>query len=402
MQSFRSASAPTERKTGLPLAGADPLALSTGRLMRREEKMRVLGEMASGIIHDLNNLLGAILGRAQIVQIKSDVEEIKRQVAQIEKIAVQGGATVKRLQDFIREGERDSLQPTDLNQVITDAVEVTRHRWETQAQQHGIVYTIDVERGSEVTVSGTHSDLVDAAANLILNAIDAMPQGGPLTLAARRDGPRCLLSVTDEGTGMTPEEIGKVFSPFYTTKGSQGSGLGLAVVHGVVTRHHGHIRVESTVGKGSRFVIELPATDQTVTEPAIKTAATGAHGRRVLLVDDDTTILDVIGEALRAAGHDVDAIDNGARALGAMRDGRYDVVVTDLGMPGVTGWEVARAARDMTPRLPVIIISGWGAQIDKKQLSDCGVDALLAKPFRLEQIRETVARVALPSTATPA
>jgi len=375
---------------------------SANDLMAHAEKMRVLGEMASGIIHDLNNVLGAILGRAQMVQIKDDIDEIKRQVAQIEKIALQGGETVKRLQEFFRQGHRTEMRPTDLNQVVADAVEVTRHRWETQAQRGGIVYTIDTDLHPAAIVSGVHSELVDTVANMILNALDAMPQGGPLTLATRRDGTCCRLSIADEGTGMTPEEIAKVFSPFYTTKGPQGSGLGLAVVHSIVTRHGGHVNVESEPGKGSRFVIQLPATNQATVEVTAKPMPPRPQGRRVLLVDDDATILDVIGEALREAGHEVEAIDSGAQAIVSMRSGRHDVVVTDLGMPGVNGWEVARAARDMEPRLPVIVISGWGAQIDKRQLSECGVDALLAKPFRLEQIRDSVARVALwptPQTA---
>lgn len=366
--------------------------------MERAEKLRVLGEMASGVIHDINNMLGAILGRAQLVRMKTDVEEIKRHVEHIEMIALQAGETVKRLQDFTRQGHRSDLQTVDLNAVIADAMEVTRHRWETQAQERGIFYTIDTELGEGTTVSAIHSEMVDAVANMVLNALDAMPSGGPLHLSTtRRDG-SCYLVIRDEGIGMTPEQTANVFSPFYTTKGDEGTGLGLAVVYGIVKRHNGEVHVESTPGQGSRFTISLPFAQTEQVQPPTTDEVVDQGHRRVLLCDDDTTILDVIGEALRDVGHDVRTCDAGAQAIVAMEDGQFDVLITDLGMPGVNGWDVARRARQLDPPLPVIVISGWGASITQEQLDGAGVSMILPKPFRLEQIRQAISSFALRGT----
>lgn len=372
----------------------DPRTLSAAE-MERAEKLRVLGEMASGVIHDINNMLGAILGRAQLVRMKSDVDEIKRHVEHIEMIALQAGETVKRLQDFTRQGHRTDMQTVNLNDVIGDAMQVTRHRWESQAQERGIFYMIDTKLSEGVTVSGIRSELVDAVANMIFNALDAMPGGGPLTLAtSRRDG-RCFLDVIDEGVGMTPEQAGHVFSPFYTTKGEEGTGLGLAVVYGVVKRHGGDVQVESAPGKGSHFIVSLPYSADVAPPPPPREPAVDSSRRRVLLVDDDATILDVIGEALREVGHEVHTCDSGAAAIVAMTDSPFDVLITDLGMPGVNGWDVARRARQLDPPLPVIVISGWGATITQEQLEGAGVDLILPKPFRLEQIRKAIANIAL-------
>ncbi len=373
---------------GMPVETNSPRTISTAD-MERAEKLRVLGEMASGVIHDINNMLGAILGRAQLV------EEIKRHVEQIEMIAMQAGETVKRLQEFTRQGHRTDFQPVDLNAVVADAIEVTRHRWETQAQERGIFYTIDSNLEDGVTVSAIHSELVDAAANIILNALDAMPSGGPLHLGTSRRDDLCVLTVADEGIGMTPEQAAHVFSPFYTTKGEHGTGLGLAVVYGIVKRHSGEVRVESTLGQGCRFVISLPFAVPESSVPVTAIDSPDPGRRRVLLCDDDTTILDVIGEALRDVGHDVHTCDAGAAAIVAMEDGDFDVLITDLGMPGVNGWDVARRARQMEPPLPVIVISGWGASITQEQMDEAGVCLVLPKPFRLEQIRQAISTYAL-------
>jgi CheY-like chemotaxis protein len=358
--------------------------------LSRAEKMRLMGEMASGVVHDFNNLLGAIIGRVQLSLCKNDLDEIKRNLAQIEKIAMQGGETLKRLQAFTRQENQSEFLPFDLSEMVSDALEVTRHRWEAQGQRQGIDYEIERKTDQQCVVLGIRSELVDVVANLIFNALDAMPEGGRLSIETLTVRDRCRLVVADTGGGMTPDQIEEVFRPFYSTKGSQGTGLGLAVAFGIISHHGGEIKAESEPGESTRIIIDLPATKQREIGLMPTPSISQSSGCRVLLVDDDHTILDVMGEALRDVGHVVDAFDNGAGAIEAMRSGSYHVVVTDLGMPEITGWEVARQARVLSPPLPVVVISGWGAHLGDGIEE---VDAILAKPFHLDQLRETITQV---------
>jgi signal transduction histidine kinase/CheY-like chemotaxis protein len=364
------------------------------------EKMRVLGEMASGVFHDINNILGAVIGRAEMMQLKTADEEFKKSLAQMERIALQGAATVKRLQEFAKSHQDQEPGPTNISQVIEDALEVTRHRWETQAQQRGILYAIERNRTDASVVSGVHPQLVDAVANLILNALDAMPHGGTLKLETAPAANGCLLAVSDTGMGMTPEQVQQVFSPFFTTKGPRGTGLGLTVVRDIIKRHNGQIDLESRLGSGTTFRILLPCETSQEVRPTPAPPPPQPAGLRLLLVDDDHTILDVVAEALQDAGHRVDIFDNGGDAVDAIGRNTYDVVVTDLGMPEITGWDVARAAKLHQPQLPVLVISGWGAQYGEGRLGDTGVDAMLAKPFHLQQLRESVERLGKMTTET--
>jgi len=364
------------------------------------EKMRVLGEMASGVFHDINNILGAVIGRVEMLQYKTSDEEFKKSLVQMERIALQGAATVRRLQEFARSHQEQEPGPINLDQVVEDVLEVTRHRWETQAQQTGITYKIERKANCSAMVQGIQPQLVDAVANLVLNALDAMPGGGTLTLETTRTSKGYQLSISDTGVGMTPEQMEQVFSPFYTTKGPRGTGLGLTVVRDIIKRHEGQIDIESHPGAGTTFHIVLPSAPQEQASSPAASSPEQPTGLRLLLVDDDHTILDVVAEALQDAGHTVDVFDNGAAAVGAIERNTYDVVVTDLGMPNITGWDVARAAKLHQPRLPVLVISGWGAQYGEGQLGDTGVDAMLAKPFHLQQLRESVERLAKVSEGT--
>lgn len=365
------------------------------------EKMRVLGEMASGVFHDINNILGAVIGRIEMMQYRTPDEEFKKSLAQIERIALQGAATVKRLQEFAKSRQDQEPAPTSVDQVIEDSLEVTRHRWETQAQQKGVAYKLQRISDCPRVVRGVHPQLVDAVANLILNALDAMPQGGTIKIETSGTMNDCVLSISDTGVGMTSEQVGKVFSPFFTTKGPRGTGLGLTVVRDIIKGHKGRIELESQPAVGTTFRITLPGVPAEAAPVQPDFAPQDPVGLRLLLVDDDHTILDVVAEALQDAGHSVDVFDSGGAAVDAISKNTYDVVVTDLGMPEVTGWDVARAAKLHQPRLPVLVISGWGAQYGDDCLGETGVDAMLAKPFHLQQLREHVERLAKANTPAP-
>jgi signal transduction histidine kinase/ActR/RegA family two-component response regulator len=360
----------------------------------RAEKMRTVGEVASGVFHDFNNILGAVIGRLQLLQSRATDESWLASLAQIEKIALQGAETVKRLQEFTRQHQQKETGPTDLNRVIEDALEVTRHRWESQAQKRGIAYSIQRRLAEQVRVQGIHSHLVDALVNLVRNALDAMENGGTIIFETKHVNGQCRLTVTDTGPGMSPEQAEQALSAFFTTKGEAGTGLGLTVVQDIAKGHGGKVSVESKLGEGTSIHIDLPASGHAPSAEAETETVTKACGLRLLVVDDDDIILDVVTEALGDAGHRVDSFKHGADAIEALGRKDYDVVITDLGMPDVTGWDVARSAKMHEPELPVVVISGWGAQFTDEQLTDSGIDAMLAKPFHLQKLRETIESLA--------
>jgi signal transduction histidine kinase len=231
-----------------------------------------LGELASGVAHDFNNLLGAILARAQLLRRKPSMPDVDRDLAVIEKAAQDGRETVRRIQEFSRTRRDKKFETVDLDEVLSDALEITRSRWKDDAVlREASITPVFTERDSS-PILGNASELREVFTNLILNAVDAMPRGGRLELSCRCDGARVLAKVTDTGVGMTDVVRQNIFDPFFTTKGTRGMGLGMSVVYGIVTRHGGRIDVDSAVGKGTTFTIEFKATQRR------HLAAAGADG----------------------------------------------------------------------------------------------------------------------------
>src|SRR5215216_5390871 len=222
------------------------------------EKLSALGELASGVAHDFNNTLAGILGRAQLLQRTNDPEKIKHGLDIIIKTAEDGAKTVKRIQDFARQRRDHNFELVSVDQILMDAGEITRPRWKTCAEASNIHITLDLQIGSNAMVMGDDSELREVLVNMVFNAVDAMPEGGTLSLMTRVAGDSVIITVIDTGVGMYPEVRSKIFDPFFTTKGKAGLGLGLAVSFGIIRRHGGNIEVESQYGKGTEFRITLP------------------------------------------------------------------------------------------------------------------------------------------------
>src|SRR5690348_9557951 len=222
------------------------------------EKLSALGELASGVAHDFNNTLAGILGRAQLLQRTDDPEKLRRGLDIIIKTAEDGAKTVKRIQDFARQRRDHNFELVSIDQILMDASEITRPRWKNCAEASNIHITVDLQIGSNVMVMGDDSELREVLVNMVFNAIDAMPEGGTLTLSTRTEGKHVIIKVTDTGVGMYPEVRSRIFDPFFTTKGTAGLGLGLAVSFGIIRRHGGNIEVASQYGEGTEFRITLP------------------------------------------------------------------------------------------------------------------------------------------------
>ncbi|MEK6529783.1 MAG: ATP-binding protein, partial [candidate division NC10 bacterium] len=311
----------------------------------------------------------------------------------IERAATDGARTVRRIQEFARIRRDQPFVTVDLNKVVQDALEVTQARWQEDAQSRGVTIHVTTELTPVPPVSGDPAELREVLTNLILNAVDAMPGGGTLTLATRADETTVSLTVHDTGVGMTSDVQPLIFDPFFTTKGPSGTGLGLSITYGIVSRHGGQIRVESAEGEGTTFHLTFPVSTVEA-EPPAPAALEPVAPLRCLVVDDEQPVLEVLGDVLAAGGHSAVLVADGAEAIRRFKAEPFDIVFTDLAMPGVNGWQVARAVKDQAPSVPVLLVTGWGVELSPDELRGKGIDAVLSKPVQFEDILAAVAAFA--------
>jgi len=368
------------------------------------EKLSALGELASGVAHDFNNTLAGILGRAQLLQRTNDPEKIKRGLDIIIKTAEDGAKTVKRIQDFARQRRDHDFELVSVDQILMDASEITRPRWKNCAEASNIHITVNLQIGSNAMVMGDDSELREVLVNMVFNAIDAMPEGGTLTLSTSTVEQSVVIRVIDTGVGMYPEVRSRIFDPFFTTKGKAGLGLGLAVSFGIIRRHGGNIEVDSQYGSGTEFRITLPiativeggiTVEFSNPEPAASTICDLSLGDenaqpRLLIVDDEDFVRDLLQEILEGEGCDVQLAASGSEALAMFQDFHFDAVCTDVGMPGMSGWELAREIRHLNQHIPIAVITGWGEAVGSNEQKAAGVDWVIAKPFTADRIAELV------------
>jgi PAS domain S-box-containing protein len=358
------------------------------------DKLRALGQLASGVAHDFNNMLAAILGRAQILKRQTDDERFHRGLDIIETAANDGARTVKRIQTFAHQRADVELRAVDVNLLVEDAIEITRTRWRDDAQSRGIQYRISFEPTVPTYVFADQSELREVFVNLILNALDAMPSGGKLRIAVSAVTAKASVVVTfaDTGIGMPEGVRQRIFEPFFTTKGEHGTGLGLAVSYSIVNRHNGRIEVESELGAGTTMMIVLPVVSPTATKlPSAPLPVT--RELRVLVVDDEDTVRDVLVEMLEAHGHSVVSATGGAEGLEKLAEIPYDVVFTDLSMPEMDGWAVAREVKRRRPGLKVVLVTGYAGTLEPETEILSHVDAVLGKPFDFDRVGETLREV---------
>jgi signal transduction histidine kinase/ActR/RegA family two-component response regulator len=358
------------------------------------ERLAALGEMAAGVAHDFNNILATIMVRSELLrQVLPDPKWISH-VEVIERVAHDGARTVRRLQEFTRPAKTAKLRPVDLNAAVHESLEITKSRWKDDAHLSDIHIEVQTELGDIPPVLGDASEIREVLTNLIVNAVDAMPKGGILRLATRAlsEASRVELSVADTGMGMTEEVRAQIFDPFFTTKGTGGSGLGLSVSYGILKRHSGTISVKSVPGAGTTFTVTLPAVEgQPVEEPEASVSVPGPL--RILVVDDEEGIRVSLYAALQREGHFVAVAASGEEGLRLFGISKFDVVLTDLGMPGMSGWQVAQAVKRLRPRTPVVLITGWGATLSEADRHRPEADAILAKPVTAKAILQVLARL---------
>jgi GAF domain-containing protein/ActR/RegA family two-component response regulator len=361
------------------------------------ERLRALGQLASGVAHDFNNLLTSILSHAQILIDQNPSKATAEALRVIEQAALDGAAAVRQLQSFARIQRFVPEEAVLMNQIVEESLAITRPRWRDVSQGQGLSINISSELKASLAVVGDASALRELVTNLILHAVDTMPRGGDLKLETDdyREGERAYvrLQVSDTGVGLAPEVQRQLFEPILAAKSPHGVSMGLAIAYGVVQRHQGEIRIASELGSGSCFTVLLPASPQStatrvLAEPRPTPAASGPL--RLLVVDDEDSVREVIAAILRRWGHEVVEASTGMAAIEQLASTPFDLVCTDLGMPGMTGWEVARQARLAQPQIGVLLVTGWGDQISRDEARERGVDEVVAKPFDLAQLKHTL------------
>lgn len=367
-------------------------------LFERGDKLRALGQMAGGIAHDLNQALAVVTGYVELavdnLRTRPDHEETSAYLKTATQAAMQGADSVKRLLTFARQQDQGPPEVVDISQVIADTVHFTAPQWRDRAQAEGRPIQVEVQAEAGLRTHGWMTSLREAFMNLVLNAVDALPEGGSVCITARRAAGQILIEVADSGTGMPEAVRSRIFEPFFTTKGEQGTGLGLAMVFGIVERHGGEITVSSAQGEGTTFTIRLSETaaGAITTEPT--TPVTTALPARLLVVDDDPRLARMLTAMLVRDGHEVETASSGEAAVSRLAAGGYGVAISDLSMgAGMNGWELAEHVAGQYPDTRFVLASGWGSGIGEREARGHAVDAVLARPYHLDQVRTLIGRL---------
>ncbi len=362
------------------------------------ENMRTLGELAGGVFHDLNNALGAILGRSQLIQGKaakisdSDLAgKIAKDASLIEKSTVDSGEILDRLRQLARPGRRKKRRTVDINCLIDDSIEMIRPRWQNLVQENGIKFTLEKDLKLDAVVYVDSSEIREVFTNILLNALDAMPGGGTISISNRIKDNAVTIFIADSGSGMTEEVARNVFEPFYTTKGEKGTGLGLSLSKKIIEDHGGTIQVKSVENKGTTFIISLPISKMKYgSDSDIAYDGLAKKSLNILIVEDRREFKEMFSELLESKGFNVTTATSGEQAIQMCGKKRYDIIITDHGLPGISGLDLAEHIKDIDSRVKLILISGWEIEESIAELMKRGVDSLLTKPFRTEAILETI------------
>ena len=304
----------------------------------QSEKIRALGEMAGGVAHDFNNLLAAILGRTQLLLENTSEVESRKWLKIIEQAALDGAETIRKILEFSRTYKYKTFVKLDLNKLVEDAIEITRPYWKDKSEVNGIKIDLNPELAMTLPIEGNASELREVITNLIINAVDAMPEGGTLNLKTEVKEGWVVLSVKDSGSGMSEKTINNMFEPFFTTKGVGHTGLGMSTCNGIIKRHQGDILVNTREGQGTEIIVKIPVSVRSENKKEPSNVRIPFKSAKILIIDDDKEVRDVLSDILSIAGYDIHTSATGKEGLLAFKKINFDLVFTDLGMPQMNSW----------------------------------------------------------------
>jgi len=365
----------------------------------QQERLSALGQMVSGIAHDFNNVLMPILGFSELLLSNSSMldnrKESRHMIEIILSAAKDAKHIVRRMRTIYKSDDGVEYELLDAANVVESAISLTMSKWKEEMRAKGVAIDIVTDFRPVPGINVNKSELREALTNLILNAVDAMPKGGAITFRVYlKNGISVVLEVKDTGHGMDEKTLLRCGEPFFTTKGTQGSGLGLAMVHGIVERHGGTVSIESKPGAGTMVRMLFPVSRETNnTNGDLEQAAKSLSPLRILVIDDEKRSLNLIEKLLKSDSHRFEMVDNGGEGLDMLRKNKYDLIITDRAMPSMSGDEVARGAQNIQPGIPVIMLTGFGDIM--KESGECppGVSRIMSKPVTGEELRRVMASV---------
>ncbi len=365
----------------------------------RSERMNALGLMASGIAHDFNNALMPIVGFSELLISDPSVMDNKEEARGMVEVILAAGKDarqiVRRMSEVYKKDDAAECEMVNLAKIIENSISLTMPKWKEEMSSQGV--TINIKRGFHPVplIRNNASELREVITNLIFNAVDAMPEGGVITFRLRCENDlTVVLEVIDTGIGMNEETLKRCKEAFFTTKGVNGSGLGLAMVNGIINRHGGTIEIESRPGAGTTIRIMLPVTVETEnTEKVLQKESVPIIPQRILVIDDDKRSRNLLDILLKADAHYVEMAENGRKGIDMLRQGEFDLLITDRAMPGMSGDEVAKEAHRLQPGMPIIMLTGFGDLMKKDVKCPVGVSRIMGKPVTPKDLKAVIASV---------
>lgn len=359
--------------------------------MEALEKLKIVSTLTSGIVHDINNVLTTIVGYTDILLSNDSCVDCRNEIEIIKKIALDGAEIAKRVKDFVKTKE-DGKKIFDIWESIQTAIMITKPIWYNEAQINGKNIAFKYSCGVPIFTYGNESEFREALVNMIFNAIDAIPYSGFIQIDVRKEEKHAIISIKDSGSGMTEETKSKIFTPFFTTKKENGSGLGLSTTYKTITEMDGKIEVESIIDGGTEFKIVLPIVDEKIDEKTVVKKTITKYKLNILIIDDQLEICSVVKEMLmRIIDGNIETCTKGKDALNLLEKNNYDIVITDIAMPDINGLQLIKYIKTLKSYTQIIAMTGWNGFIDKEK--DNKPDYILSKPFTMEDLESGISRI---------
>ncbi len=352
-----------------------------------EQTDRALSELVDGVAHDLNNNIAVALGYVQLLKLKNKESNITEGLTRIEKSLFKCGEVIKALQEHSAQANLNSDTTICLNEVLLAALDIDETSWKEIASKKKLTIKAG-DAQNNISVKANKNELVTAISHLIHNAVDASPRKGTVEIKISTNGELAHISVTDNGKGIGASVKSKIYDPFFTTKKSKGSGLGLTIVQSVVSRSGGRVGFDCDHHTGTTFTLSFPLVANAKEEVVKKSGR--ALGKRILIVDDDEEVRNVLQDMLGIEGFQSEVCSDATSAMEHLEKGTFSLMITDLGMPGMSGYDLAEYVREKYKDMEIVLMTGWGSSFknDRKEIN--GVRAVIAKPFHLNEILQLV------------